>query len=257
MPRRAITGRIPRARRGGRRRGGELDGNLGSGQLRRRHHLRRARPLPQGAQSRRPGIGGDRPDHRRLRQRSRSLRQPRAGLVGPCRHPSAAGPARGAGQGQGLGGHRLGGGSRGLGEVDAATRRRRRAALVRLRRRLLGPQPPRCSSSRHGTRTPPCNQASTCWFGSPTGSACCCGCWTYRRSPWRPPRAPAGGDAAGLAGGPLPAGPALDRVPNALRWGALWFSVIRTGPRDGAPDRLQVLPGRWPEAPSWRGSTAA
>jgi hypothetical protein len=205
MPRRAITGRIPRARRGGRRRGGELDGNLGSGQLRRRHHLRRARPLPQGAQSRRPGIGGDRPDHRRLRQRSRSLRQPRAGLVGPCRHPSAAGrleervkarPWRSSTRG----------GSRGLGEVDAATRRRRRAALVRLRRRLLGPQPPRCSSSRHGTRTPPCNQASTCWLGSPTGSACCCGCWMCRRSPWRPPRAPAGGDAAGLAGGPAAPG---------------------------------------------------
>jgi hypothetical protein len=40
-------------------------------------------------------------------------------------------------------------------EVDAATRRRRQATLQRLRRRLLGPQPPRCSSSPHGARTPP------------------------------------------------------------------------------------------------------
>jgi hypothetical protein len=55
------------------------------------------------------------------------------------------------------------------------------------------------------------------------------------------------------AGQPLPAGPALDHVPNALRWGALWFRVIRKGPRDGIPSRIQVLPGRWPEAPYWRG----
>jgi hypothetical protein len=55
------------------------------------------------------------------------------------------------------------------------------------------------------------------------------------------------------AGQPLPAGPALDHVPNALRWGALWYSVIRKGPRDGVPNRIQVLPGRWPEAPFWRG----
>jgi hypothetical protein len=31
------------------------------------------------------------------------------------------------------------------------------------------------------------------------------------------------------------------------------FSVIRKGPRDGVPDRIQVLPGRWPEAPFWSG----
>jgi hypothetical protein len=54
-------------------------------------------------------------------------------------------------------------------------------------------------------------------------------------------------------GQPLPVGPALDRVPNALRWGALWFSVIRKGRRDGVADRIQVLPGRWPEAPFWSG----
>jgi hypothetical protein len=57
-------------------------------------------------------------------------------------------------------------------------------------------------------------------------------------------------------GQPLPVGPALDRVPNALRWGALWFSVIHKGRRDGVADRIQVLPGRWPEAPSGAGSTA-
>ena len=55
------------------------------------------------------------------------------------------------------------------------------------------------------------------------------------------------------AGQPLPAGPALDHVPNALRWGALWFRAIHKGPRDGVPNRIQVLPGRWSEAPSWRG----
>jgi hypothetical protein len=50
----------------------------------------------------------------------------------------------------------------------------------------------------------------------------------------------------------VPAGPALDHVPNALRWGALWFLVVRKGPRDGVPGRIQALPGRWPEAP-WTG----
>jgi hypothetical protein len=55
------------------------------------------------------------------------------------------------------------------------------------------------------------------------------------------------------AGQPLPAGPALDHVPNALRWGALWFRVIRRRSRDGVANRIHVLPGRWPEAPYWRG----
>jgi hypothetical protein len=55
-------------------------------------------------------------------------------------------------------------------EADAATRRSRRTALQRLRRRLLGPQRPRCSSSRHGAKTPPWNQASTCCSGSQTAS---------------------------------------------------------------------------------------
>ena len=74
-------------------------------------------------------------------------------------------------------------------EADAATRRRRRAALQRLRRRLLGPQRPPVQLKPPWRQDTPCNQASTCCFGSPMASRCCCGCWMCRSSPWRPPKA--------------------------------------------------------------------
>ena len=54
-------------------------------------------------------------------------------------------------------------------------------------------------------------------------------------------------------GQPVPEGSALDRVPNASRSGNLWFRVIRNGPRVPVRRRVQGLPGRWPDAPSWRG----
>jgi hypothetical protein len=140
-------------------------------------------------------------------------------------------------------------------EVDAATRRRRRAALQRLRRRLLGPQPPPVQLK------PPWRQDTTLQPGQHLLFRFGDGQRVLLRVldvqefsleategtlpvvmllEWR-------------AGQPLPAGPALDHVPNALRWGALWFRAIRKGPRDGVPNRIQVLPGRWSEAPSWRG----
>jgi hypothetical protein len=140
-------------------------------------------------------------------------------------------------------------------EADAATRRRRRAALQRLRRRLLGPQRPPVQlkpSWRQGT---PLQPGQHLLFRFTDGQQVLLRVLDVQEFSlettegtlpvvmlldWR-------------TGQPLPVGPALDRVPNALRWGALWFSVIRKGRRDGVADRIQVLPGRWPEAPFWSG----
>jgi len=130
-------------------------------------------------------------------------------------------------------------------EADAATRRRRRAALQRLRRRLLGPQRPPVQLKppwRQDTPLQPGQQVllrvldvQEFFLEATEGTLP-----VVMLLDWR-------------TGQPLPVGPALDRVPNALRWGALWFSVIRKGPRDGLADRIQVLAGRWPEAPFWSG----
>ena len=143
-------------------------------------------------------------------------------------------------------------------EADAATRRRRRAALQRLRRRLLGPQRPPVQLKPPWRQDTPLQPGQHLLFRFTDGQQVLLRVLdvqefsletTIGTRPvvmlleWRP-------------GQPLPVGPALDRVPNALRWGALWFSVIHKGRRDGVADRIQVLPGRWPEAPSGAGSTA-
>jgi hypothetical protein len=120
----------PRGRRspcrGGCPAGRELHGKLGSGHLRRRQQLRRTQPLPQRAQSRRPRTPGNRPDPPRLRLRLRSLRHP--GLVGPCRHPSAA-PCASAAAGLGPGTARARGVQRD-GAVDEGHRRHVRQAML-------------------------------------------------------------------------------------------------------------------------------
>jgi hypothetical protein len=139
-------------------------------------------------------------------------------------------------------------------EADAATRRRRRAALQRLRRRLLGPSDPRAAQAAMATGHP-LQPGQHLLFRFPDGQQVLLRVLDVQEFSlettegtlpvvmlldWR-------------TGQPLPVGPALDHVPNALRWGALWFSVIRKGRRDGVADRIQVLPGRWPEAPFWSG----
>jgi hypothetical protein len=141
------------------------------------------------------------------------------------------------------------------GEVDAATRQRRRAALQRLRRRLLAPQPHPVQLKPPWRQDTALEPGQHLLFRLSDGQRVLLRVLDVQEFSleategtlpvvmlldWR-------------AGQPLPAGPALDRVPNALRWGALWFRVIRKGARDGIPNRIQVLPGRWPEAPSWRG----
>jgi hypothetical protein len=141
------------------------------------------------------------------------------------------------------------------GEADAATRRRRRAVLGRLRRRLLGPQPPPVQLKRPWRQDTALQPGQHLLFRFTDGQPVLLRVLDVQEFSleategtlpvvmlldWR-------------ADQPLPAGPALDHVPNALRWGALWFLVIRKGPRDGVPDRIQVLPGRWPEAPHWSG----
>jgi hypothetical protein len=139
-------------------------------------------------------------------------------------------------------------------EEDIAARRLRRAALQRLRRRLLGRQRPPVRLA------PPLPQDTTLapgqhlLFRFRDGQRVLLRVLDVQEFSLE--------DTKGTApvvmlldwrdGQPVPTGSALDQVPNAHRWGALWFAVCRKGPRDGVPDRIQLLPGRWPQAP-WTG----
>jgi hypothetical protein len=138
---------------------------------------------------------------------------------------------------------------------DPATRRRRWAALQRLRRRLLGRQRPPVRLRPPWRQETELEPGQHLLFRFPHGMRVLLRVldvqefWletTEGTLPvvmlldWRD-------------GQPVPAGPALDRLPNARRSGALWFRVIRKGPQDPARRRIQLLPGRWPEAPAWRG----
>ena len=128
-------------------------------------------------------------------------------------------------------------------EADAATRRRRRAALQRLRRRLLGPQRPPVQLKPPWRQDTPLQPGQHLLFRFTDGQQVLLRVLDVQEFSleategalpvvmlldWR-------------MGQPHPVGPALDRVPNALRWGALWFSVIRKGRRVGVADRIQVL----------------
>jgi hypothetical protein len=133
-------------------------------------------------------------------------------------------------------------------EADAATRRRRRAALQRLRRRLLGPQRPPVQLKPPWRQDTPLQPGQHLLFRFPDGQQVLLRVLDVQEFSlettegtlpvvmlldWR-------------TGQPLPVGPALDHVPNALRWGALWFSGDSQG---AARRRSRPYPGpAWPLA---------
>jgi hypothetical protein len=139
--------------------------------------------------------------------------------------------------------------------ADPGTRRRRRAALRRLRRRLVGPQRPPVRLRPAWRQETELEPGQHLLFRLPDGMRVLLRVLDVQefRLETTEGTLPVVMLLDWRDGRPVPAGPALDRVPNARRRGALWFRVIRKGPRDPVRRRTQVLPGRWSEAPAWRG----
>lgn len=132
-------------------------------------------------------------------------------------------------------------------------RKGRRAALLRLRRRLLAPQRPPVRVKRRWRQTTDLEPGQHLLFRLKDGRRLLLRVLDVQHQEvssypvvmllrWRD-------------GEPVPAGEALDRLGNlhaAFSGKPEFLHLSRKGPRDGVPERIQVLPGRWSQQP-WTG----